>query len=71
VVYWSKLVLRLDDDWQRDVEQNLEMMIAEAEEIAGYENVPEKFMDVHSWMKKLAPETRLLSENRPLAKVIT
>jgi len=56
-------LLRDDDDWHLSVEWNLEMMIIEAEEIAGYENVPEKFADVHYWMMKLAPEARLLSES--------
>jgi hypothetical protein len=51
------------DDWHLSVEQNLEFMLVEAEEIAGYENVPERFVDVHYWMMKLAPNTRLLSAN--------
>lgn len=50
-----------DDDWHLSVERYLDLMIFEAEEIAGYEDVPERFTAVHSWLEKLAPETKELS----------
>lgn len=50
------------DDWHLSVERNLELMISEAEVIASYENVPEKFTDVHHWLAKLEPESRKFSE---------
>jgi hypothetical protein len=56
-----------NDDWHKSVERDLELMIAEAEEIAGYEDVPDKFADVHHWLVKLEPETRQLSDNVMLA----
>jgi hypothetical protein len=50
-----------DENWLLLVNQNLELMLIEAEQIASYQDVPEKFSPVHHWMSQLETETTLFS----------
>lgn len=46
-----------DESWRQTLIHHLDLMVSEAEIIENYENVPERFSSVQTWMIQLKPET--------------
>jgi hypothetical protein len=55
--------LIFDEDWIYETATGLVKLELYAGKLAGYEDVPDKFIKVHQWFMMIDPETRLLISN--------
>ena len=55
--------LIFDEDWINETATVLVKLELYAGKLAGYEDVPDKFIIVHQWLMMIDPETRLLISN--------